>query len=147
MTSFSICVDASLLTKLVIAEPDSQFAAALWEAWISGGFQIYAPTLLPFEVTSAIRKQVKRGAISDKSGERAFAEFMKLLRAVEMVGTEPYLAKAWDIARSCDLTVLYDACYVALAESLDAQLWTGDGRMLRAMPQHAGRIRTLNPTS
>jgi predicted nucleic acid-binding protein len=146
MTNFSICVDASLMTKLVIAEPDSQFAAALWEAWLSGGFRIYAPTLLPFEVASAIRKQVKRGTISDKSGEKALAELMKLLPAVEMVDAESYLAKAWDIAKSQDLTVVYDACYVALAESLDAQLWTGDGRMLRAMPQHAGRIRTLNPT-
>ena len=145
MTTFSVCVDASLVAKLVIIEPDSQFAGALWQAWISGGFEIYAPTLLPFEATSVVRKQVKRGIISKSAGENGLAELIRLMGVIKLIPPEEYIATAWKIATRYDLMVLYDACYVALAESRNTYLWTGDGRMLRAMPQHAGRIRTLTP--
>jgi predicted nucleic acid-binding protein len=46
-----ICVDASLVLKLVLREPDSPLAEALWTEWLASGVQICAPTLLEFETT------------------------------------------------------------------------------------------------
>ncbi len=64
---------------------------------------------------------------------------------MELIEPTAVVEQAWRLAARYDLTVVYDAWYLALADQFDADLWTGDGRMLRAMPHHAGRIKTLNP--
>jgi predicted nucleic acid-binding protein len=138
-------VDASFVATLVLKEKYTNVAQALWQGWSLADVNIYAPMLMPFEAASTIRKHVQRQLISQEAGEIAFAALLELAHFIELVEPIAYLHEAWKLAREYQLTVVYDACYVALAEQEDAILWTGDGRMLRAMPQHAGRIRTLNP--
>jgi predicted nucleic acid-binding protein len=140
-----VCVDASFVVKLVTLEPEYHVAQALWSGWLSGKVEIHAPVLLPIEAVSALRKQVKRGLMSEEAGDEAMTALLEHFKLIELAQPEVYLPKAWALAKRYSLTVVYDACYVALADEFNADLWTGDGRMLRAMPQHAGRIRTLNP--
>jgi len=142
-----LVVDASFMATLVLKEKYTNVAQALWQGWSLAGVDIYAPMLMPFEVVSTIRKHIKRQLISETAGDTALAAFLELTRTIELVEPTAYLREAWTLAREHELTVVYDASYVALAEQLNADLWTGDGRMLRAMPQHSGRIRTLNPTT
>lgn len=142
----SLVVDASFVATLVLKEKYTNVAQALWQGWSMTDVNIYAPVLMPFEAASTIRKHVQRQLISQAAGETALAALLELAHCIELVEPIAYLQDAWALARECQLMVVYDACYVALAEQKDAMLWTGDGRMLRAMPQYAGRIRTLNPT-
>lgn len=146
MTRSLVCVDASFVVKLVTLEPEYQIAHALWSGWLSGNVEIHAPVLLPLETVSAVRKQVKRGLLSEPAGDVAMKALLEHFKLIELAQPEAYLQQAWSLAKQYSLMVVYDACYVALADALNADLWTGDSRMLRAMPQHAGRIRTLNPT-
>lgn len=145
MTKSLVCVDASFVVKLVTLEPEYHIAHALWSGWLSGNVEIYAPVLLPIEAVSAVRKQVKRGLLSEATGDEALTALLEHLKLIELAQPDAYLQQAWALAKRYSLTVVYDACYVALADELNADLWTGDGRMLRTMPQHAGRIRTLTP--
>jgi predicted nucleic acid-binding protein len=54
----SICIDSGLLLKLVLNEPDSALADALWQSWLTAGAQLVAPPLLPIEITALLRKHV-----------------------------------------------------------------------------------------
>ncbi len=51
-----VCVDASLVVKWLVDEPDSHRALALLEEWIVQGTRLIAPSLLDYEVGSVLRK-------------------------------------------------------------------------------------------
>ncbi len=62
MTS-QICVDSGILLKLLLNEPDSHLAEALWQSWINDDAKLIAPYLFPFEITAVIRKLSYRGLL------------------------------------------------------------------------------------
>ena len=66
--SSQVCVDASLVLKLVLAEADSQSAHDLWHTWIDSDTEVFAPEHLAFEATSVLRNHVYRGLISPAAG-------------------------------------------------------------------------------
>ncbi len=142
MTS-PVCVDASFVVKLVVPEPNSDQAEARWAAWLNEGAQILAPALLPFEVTSAIRKKVQRGAISEERGRQALEVFMALAENLELALPDELHLRAWELASANNRPNLYDSYYVALAEGLGCRLWSADDHLRRAMPAVAGIIASL----
>ena len=143
MTSLSVCVDASFMVKLVLPEVDSQRAEALWSEWLTTGTVIHAPALMPFEAAAAIRKHVQRGLITAERGEMAVEAFSGFSQEINLQPAQSLHAGAWTLAMRYSRPNLYDAYYVALAESLDCPLWTADDHLLRVMPGHASRILSL----
>jgi len=58
-----VCADANLALKIVLHEPDSARARALWEEWKAQQTLVIAPTLWGYEVTSVVRKRAHRGLL------------------------------------------------------------------------------------
>ena len=126
-----ICVDASLVLNLVLDEADSEQVHALWAAWAMEGAIITAPCHLAFEVTSVIRNHVYRRNISAEAGQMAFEAF--LAQEIELRHPGELEVRAWELAGQYDRPTAYDTCYLALAESLGCELWTADGRLVKAV--------------
>jgi predicted nucleic acid-binding protein len=126
-----ICVDASFALKLVLDEPDSEQVQALWSAWLAQGVTLIAPCHLAFEVTSVIRNHVYRREISPQAGQLAFEAF--LAQEIELRHPGDLEARAWELAQQYNRPTAYDASYLALAESAGCELWTADGRLVRAV--------------
>ena len=85
------------------------------------------PHLVDAEVVQAVRGQLLRGAITAGDGQKAVATWARLgLQRFSLVGL---LERVWDLR---DNLSAYDACYVALAESLACALVTADARISRA---------------
>ncbi len=141
--SLQVCVDASFMVKLVLPEPDSERAEEAWEGWLTAGTTVCAPALMPFEATSAIRKHVQRGLITVERGSAAVTAFSALSQDIVLAPAEGLHAAAWSLAARYGRPNLYDAYYVALAESLACLLWSADDHLRRVMPDHAGRIVAL----
>lgn len=85
------------------------------------------PAIFTAEITSAVRRMHLRAEITDERAQQA-------LGAIATVRTtsypfEPFLDRVWQLRTS--MTV-YDAWYVALAESLATSLVTADGRLARS---------------
>lgn len=129
--SSQICVDASVVLKLLLPEPDSDKAHALWALWIKEGVEVVAPCHLAFEVVSVLRNHVHRRAISAEAGQAAFDAF----RGQEIVFVHPdgLDERAWELAQRYDRPTAYDAHYLALAETLGCDLWTADRRLINAL--------------
>jgi predicted nucleic acid-binding protein len=72
-----ICVDSGILLKLLLNEPDSQVAEALWQTWITNGVELIAPYLFPFEVTAVIRKVSYRGLLAPTLGEKVLKKALE----------------------------------------------------------------------
>lgn len=118
-----IVIDASVLaTALVDDGADGERARARLQ-----GEDLLAPALVDLEVTSVLRGQVRGGHVSDHRAALALADLIALpMQRVPHVGL---LARIWHLR--ANLTV-YDAAYVALAETLSTVLVTADARLSRA---------------
>lgn len=118
----TVVVDASaIVAALVDSGPEGQWAEALLTA------DLAAPTLLHVEVANVLRRAVKAGELSDDIASLAHADLVDL--RVQLIPYEPVAARVWELR---DNLTSYDACYVAVAELLDAPLATVDRRLVRS---------------
>ena len=126
-----ICVDANVAAKWVLAEEHSDKALALVAACARARQRIYAPPLLPIEVTNILRQRTLKDAISLADAQRLLRQFLEFPVSIS---TPPNLyEEALALAEAYNLPAVYDAHYVALAQSLGCDLWTDDRRLLRAL--------------
>lgn len=116
-------IDASVLVAaLVDSGPDGKWA----ESELLGE-QLAAPHLLAVETANILRRAVLAGDLSEDTGALAHADLLDL--RIELFAYEPLAARVWDLRHN---VTAYDACYVALAEHLDAPLSTLDRRLARS---------------
>ena len=128
-----ICVDAGILLKLVLQEPDSHLAEALWQSWISKGVQPVAPQLFPFEVTAVLRKLTHRGILEATLAEKALKTALAF--DVSLQTFDGIHVRAWQLDTEFDRPTAYDTHYLALAEHLECAFWTADQKLFNAMSQ------------
>ena len=130
MSSKLVCVDASLVVRLVTSADDAA-AWTLWERWHGEKRQVIAPSLLNYEVINALFmyyrvQQMSLDAVK-KSFEAALALPVRLYQSEELHRT------ALDLADRFSLKATYDAHYLALAKQMNTDLWTVDRRLVKAV--------------
>jgi predicted nucleic acid-binding protein len=123
----TVCVDASLIVALLMPERYTSQATHLWETWVSQDSRIVAPSLLGYEVTSALYRKAFQGVITPKDGQSALRQFVAL--NIEMLTLPELHFSATVLARQFNRPNTYDAYYLALSSHLDAPLWTADERL------------------
>lgn len=118
-----IVVDASVVvTALADDGPDG----ALCRGRLAGQ-ALAAPHLMDLEVGSVLRRLVQNGDVPERRAHLALTDLADL--PVERAPSLPLLPRCWELR---DNLTIYDAAYVALAETLDVRLLTADGRLARA---------------
>ena len=115
-------VDASVLVDLVIG---GTTAAACTGAL--AGRRLHAPAHVDVEVTSALARLHRAGALDESTAGEALSAFMRA--PLERHGLSPLTPGAWK--RSSALRVA-DAFYVELAHQLGTRVLTVDARLARA---------------
>lgn len=125
-----VCVDANLVMRLV-ADPADELIRSLWEHWDSERRQLAAPTLLYYEIANALYRYHKLGYLGAASVKLAFRAALAL--PLELRGGPDLHWRALDLADKFSLPAAYDAHYLALAELLDGEFWTADGRLARTV--------------
>jgi len=99
------------------------------EQWL--GTRVAWPTLLYPEVAHTVLR-LHRNRLASLAEARRILDTLLALSA-ETRPVESLVAIAWGVALARSLTV-YDACYIVLAEALDAPLVTADRRLAEATP-------------
>jgi predicted nucleic acid-binding protein len=118
-----LVIDASaVMAALVDDGVDGRWA----ERQLAAG-HVAAPHLMPVEVASILRRAVRAGEISGDAASMAHAELLEL--GVALFPYAPFASRVWELRNN---VTAYDAWYVALAESLQADLATLDRRLIRA---------------
>jgi predicted nucleic acid-binding protein len=136
-----VCVDANIVVKLVVPEPDRPLALALWGKWLKEDREIVAPYLFSFEVTSAIWRKAKRGLMSVEEAREAIRGALML--GVRLLHPSNISLKAFDLAARFDRPAAYNAHYLALAEMMEGEFWTADERLYNAVRDDFPNIRWL----
>jgi len=140
-----VCVDASFVLRLLLGGPGSERAENLWEQWEHDEFRSMAPGLIYFQITNALHRLSVASTISVEEAE----QFLGLALELDIdIVSEPFLHRsALSIARKCNLKSTYDAHYLALAQDLDADLWTADRRLVNTVAKTFPWIRFLGDYS
>ena len=140
MPSSLICVDASLVVRLII-NPQDRVVRAQWRQWDGDKRQVVAPTLLHYEVTNVLYLYQRLERLSEVTVRKALEAALAL--PVKLYGTKNLHRRAVDMAVGYGLKATYDAHYLALAEQLEAEFWTGDRRLARSVQAHLEWVHLL----
>lgn len=125
----TVCLDASVLVKLVLFEPGTEEALQLVSGVLEDHGELVGPAFAMVETLSVLRGKVQRGLLAPEEAEEAMDELLSL-PMVEVSGQEVY-RKAWEIAGRLEMPVIYDAVYLAVAELHAAAFWTADEALYR----------------
>lgn len=132
--SDAVVVDASLVAKWFLAEPDTPRALALRNQWAAARMRLYAPLLLADEMTNLLHRRVIHGDIGHGDARDMLATVVSGLVTFDR---DPALSRsALDLAHRFNLAAAYDAHYLALAERDELPLWTADERFYNSLKAH-----------
>ncbi|HEX9695755.1 MAG TPA: type II toxin-antitoxin system VapC family toxin [Actinomycetota bacterium] len=92
---------------------------------------LHVPALCDVELASGLRRATIGRALSDQRAGEALEDYLDL--PLTRHGHTSLMARIFELR---DNFSSYDATYVALAESIGAELLTSDGRLARAVKTH-----------
>lgn len=120
------------MLALVLRERHAETVARLLRRWKSDGVELHAPLLAQYEIASGLARNRAREGLSSEATEEA----LMIVGGFDITfDLAPDSARAIEIAVDLERHDAYDTAYLALAERLDAELWTLDGPLAR----NAGR--------
>lgn len=125
-----IVADASVMVKLFVNEEYTEQAVALRDAYIADEILFSEPSLMIYEVLNAIRYSKTQRFTSEE-----FNMILRSLHEYEFNITEidyGMALKIKDISLKYDISI-YDATYIALAETTNSILYTADARLIKAV--------------
>ncbi|MEW6697300.1 MAG: type II toxin-antitoxin system VapC family toxin [Bacillota bacterium] len=133
-----ICLDSSVLIKLLVLEEDSEKADALMQNILEKRQSVVLPSLAWAEVGSILRKKINKKMITQEQAEIAWEAFNNI--GILNYLNDPVIMKsAWQIALKEKIPTLYDAAYLAVAEIISRQsnevceFWTADETLIRSI--------------
>ena len=119
-----VVVDASLAVKWLVEEDDSDKAHAILQSWVDRGITRIAPYLMPSRSPTLSIGGVLRGELNVVDSQRMIA---RLLESRLELHQPPNLhVRALQIASQLKQSTAYDAHYLALADSVNCELWTAE---------------------
>ena len=123
-------VDASVVVKCIIVEPQSDLARTLIESAQRLRQRLVAPDVMLLEVAGVIRRHGRRGDMSPEEVDWVTEQLASLPVRVVPV------RHLWRLAVQCALCTgasVYDAAYVVLAAGIGTPLITADAALVRAV--------------
>ena len=133
-----VCIDASVLIKLVVEERGSDLVDRLWEGWIVNSNPILAPALAQYEVAGVLRDRARR-QLSEALARSALSAALNM-EGLEVVNSVGMHLHAWELAVRLGLGT-HDATYLALAEMRNCELWTANRRLYKSVQGKLDYVR------
>jgi predicted nucleic acid-binding protein len=125
-------IDASVVLRGFFPDENGHAVAqAIIWAYVQEELNLLAPTLLMYEVTNAILQAVRRHRIDLAKGKEILTTFQDL--NIQMI--EVSWQRIWELANTYNRSA-YDGAYLALAETMESKLVTGDRRLYNAVKDH-----------
>lgn len=129
----TVVVDASALVAALVDEGRGGRRASQELM----GRRLLGPSLVPFEVSSVLRRPVVGGIVGEGAATLAYTDLLDL--EVDLFPHDALAIRIWELRH---VASAYDAAYLALAEAVDAPLITLD-RRLAGVPGTTCTVRVI----
>lgn len=123
-----VVVDANVAVSLTIDPVRAAVIAEHLREWAQARATLHAPALFRYEVASALTRGVVAGELLQSDATLAWDRIVGMPIVLHELREGPAVI---EIARQLRRQSAYDAAYVALAQQLDAEVWTLDGPLAR----------------
>lgn len=133
MTTYLI-IDTGIAFKLITPHPHRQVCINLATQRQHSGYQLCAPDLWVYEITSVFTKMARSGKLSMESS-REGVRLAHQLGMQLMPPNEEQAIKAFAWTKRLQRAAAYDSFYLALAETLGCEFWTTDRKLANAVAQ------------
>lgn len=133
-----VVVDASAVVEYLVELTLSDPATRLFHLTAEGRVELWAPDLVYPESASALRKLVRLDAITATDARSAVDNLVDL--PISIAGAAALMPEVW---RMQAFLTPYDACYVALADALGAELVTAERNLATELRKRRKRARFL----
>ena len=140
-----VVVDASVAFKWLVREEHTDKALAILRVWDSQDIRPAAPYLMPFEVANALHRRITQGELSVEAAADLIGSLLS--SRLELHQPPNLHRRALELAGQLKQGAVYDAHYLALAESQGCELWTADQRFVRALGPSVDNVRWIGEFS
>jgi len=131
LNNLQAVIDSNIAVYAVTGMELSVPAAALLKSFRAKQTRLYAPRLWVYEVTSSIHKYLHVKYLTPDEAEQALK--IALAFDINLMDEIPGLCQsAFQWATRLGQMAAYDGFYLAVAESLESPLWTGNKRLANA---------------
>lgn len=139
----TVVVDASIAIKWVLVEEDSENARALLADWSKAGTIVLAPSLLIYEATNILYREVRVGRITLETAKNGLDLILRTVILMHSHRPTPVM-RAMTLAERFRLPAAYDTHYLTLAELEECEIWTADARLWRTVKDELPWVRLLS---
>ncbi len=135
-----LVVDASVVLKWQLEDEEAvaQALALRGDFLLHGRISLAAPSLLVYELTNGMLTATRQGRLPRSLAEEGLRTL--LAAGIRLLPVDPLkifsLSLRWKVSA-------YDGAYLALAEKLDSQVWTGDRAFYTACRRKGSRVRWI----
>lgn len=128
-TSKTLVIDANIAIAVVVPAPLTVVARDLLRQWLENDVTIVAPTLWLAETASVIRRYVHAKQMTPQEGSNALDNLLAL--SISIVPDDQIACRnAYRWSSLLGQIRAYDGFYLALAESMNAPLFSADRRLV-----------------
>ncbi|MBN3908470.1 MAG: type II toxin-antitoxin system VapC family toxin [Nostoc sp. NMS1] len=136
-----LCLDTSVWIPYLVPEFYQPQSRKLVAEALSLSIPLVAPAFAWAEVGSVLRKKTRMGVITTEEALGFFEDFCEL--PIDYIEEEAIRSMTWKIADKYGLSTLYDAAFLACAESTSAEFWTADTALVRQLTPRPAYLREI----
>jgi predicted nucleic acid-binding protein len=118
-------LDTSVIVKWFVPEDYSDKAETFLESYRGGQIQITVPMTMKYEMANALWVKRREGLTQDRAS--VIMDRLEMLNLPE-VSSSALIKKAQEFSYTYEVAI-YDAIFLALAESLSCEFITADGKL------------------
>lgn len=138
-----VCLDSSVIIKILTWEEKSQNAVKLFNEIIEHESTILLPDFAWAEIGSVLRKKVRYGALNEEEAKTLWESFI-VLDNIKFISFKKIGNMAWEISEMEDLPTLYDAAFLAVCEVFGInEFWTADEKLINSLSNNRKYVKKL----
>jgi predicted nucleic acid-binding protein len=139
-----LVIDASTAAKWQLSnEPEAEKALSMLMDYANGKIAFVAPKIWQYEIANILNKAIGTRRLTEIEGRNAFDSLLAL--EIEFIEF-PSPTEAYVFARKYQRSV-YDSFYLAVAEHLSIEFWTGDRKLYNAIGSKLQFVRWIGDYS